>query len=591
MIKLYFDENEIDKDYYRALSQSYILFDKSFHLGSVPSNTFRIELNNNANIGIFKSVKVELDNNDYAHIFYDNVDNSNGNKNIISLSDRMVDFEFDYDASILINKSAKGYVTILEILEDICSKKGVILATKDFNLKDKQITWYDSTISARKYISYIATLNGGFARINRSGELELVKYTNIIKSEINVNTCLDYKVGEHHKITRVVWDIGVDKWEYGDETGNTLYLDTDNPFITQKKDVESIYNLIKDFEFYSVKISKCPIDNNINIGDTIALRIGDTLYPFIAQLELNYNGGFHGGYSFIVNTEKIEETSANELENKIKSFKSRLNRDEAKLELISQQTSEQGSQIATLDFNYEEIRLGLENVADNKKLTGAEILLRINEDGTSEAKMNASKIKLEGYTTINKGFGVDLEGNAFMNGATINGGSIEMIDDGIEDEHSIKLYKGSDIEEVSRPIQVGDDLGGKILKLSFPNGFVGTTTGPSIAFENLIVCENGSIRYVNGYQYSEAINIWYEFNGENKDLFLDYYNSDDDSHNIQTNLQEITIPKGFGKVISVNSEIMDITNNKSLIESFTYSYKNIKYSTEFNSNGTLIKKK
>lgn len=348
MIKLYFDEQEIEKDYYRSLSQSYILFDKSFCLGSAPSNAFKIELNNKANISSFNQAKIELDEKDYAHVFYDNLDNSNDNKSIISLSDAMVDFEFNYDASPLIKASEKGYVTLLEILEDICNKIGVTLATKDFNLNDMHVTWYDNEITARQYISFIATLNGGFAKINRNGELELVRYTNEIKAEINSNTCLGYKIGEYHKITRVVWDIGVDIWEFGDETGNTLYLDTENPFITKKEDVESIYNLINGFEFYSMEISKCPIDSNIEIGDTIAFRNGDKVYPFIAQLEYSYNAAFRGGYKFIVDTAKIEETKASGLEKKVKSIKSRLNRDEAELEIIAQETLESKQKINNL---------------------------------------------------------------------------------------------------------------------------------------------------------------------------------------------------------------------------------------------------
>ncbi len=348
MIKLYFDEKEVDKDYYRSLTQSYILFDKSFCLGSVPANTFTIELNNKANINNFNQVKIELNDKDYAHVFYDNIDQSNNNKSVISLSDAMVDLEFYYDASPIIKASANGYVTLLEIVEDICNKIKISLATKDFNLKDMQISWYDNQLTARQYISFIATLNGGFAKINKKGELEFVRYTNNIKAEINSNTCLGFKIGEYHKITRVVWDAGVEVWEYGDETGNTLYLDTENPFITKKEDVESIFTLINGFEFYSIEISKCPINTTIEIGDTIGFKNGDKLYPFIAQLELNYNGGFRGGYKFVIDTAKIEETKIEGLEKKVKSIKTRLNRDEAELEIIAQETTETKNNLYTL---------------------------------------------------------------------------------------------------------------------------------------------------------------------------------------------------------------------------------------------------
>ena len=57
------------------------------------------------------------------------------------------------------------------------------------------------------------------------------------------------------------------------------------------------------------------------------------------------------------------------------------------------------------------------------------IISAINQSA-EEIQINANKIKLEGYTTINDGFSVDLEGNATMHNATINGGNVVLTDSG-----------------------------------------------------------------------------------------------------------------------------------------------------------------
>lgn len=56
----------------------------------------------------------------------------------------------------------------------------------------------------------------------------------------------------------------------------------------------------------------------------------------------------------------------------------------------------------------------------NKKVGKTEVVSSINLS-PEEIKINASKIALEGYTTINNGFSVDLNGNMTCNNANING--------------------------------------------------------------------------------------------------------------------------------------------------------------------------
>jgi len=63
----------------------------------------------------------------------------------------------------------------------------------------------------------------------------------------------------------------------------------------------------------------------------------------------------------------------------------------------------------------------------NSKVSKNGVISEINQTA-EEIKINAEKIKLEGITTINEGFSVDLEGNATMNNATINGSTLYLAD-------------------------------------------------------------------------------------------------------------------------------------------------------------------
>lgn len=517
----------------------------------------------------------------------------------LKLNDITEKFDEDYEDTFIFPNTIKNWAIWLG------NKVGVPLKgnflKSDLVLKEKP--YLGDKPKYRDAVKFIAKITGNYAQKNYDNTYSIKWFDD---TKANIEDWESFVHGNASKsINVIVLSTGDTeenvKWpEQDPEEPHELRIEDDWTNIDRFELNEAIYNQVNGF-FY-VPISKLEVPYgllDLRAGQKIKTKDIEfqDIETYISSITLEWQGGnFNDPSSWTssIKMENLSETTTNlkyasSTRNRLLNVERLADKNAGLIADTIKAVDGNKEEIASMKIKSNEIELKVETLEDEQPVTGASIIAKINDD-TSEVGIQADKLKLEGYTTINKGFGVDLEGNAFMNGATINGGSIEMIDDGIEDEHSIKLYKGSDIEEISRPIQVGDDLGGKILKLSFPNGFTGTTTGPSISFENLIVCENGSIRYVYGYQYSEAINIWYAFNGENKDLFLDYYNSDDDSHNIQTNLQSVMIPKGFGKVTSINSEIKDMTNNKSLIEYFTYKYENIKYSTEFNSNGVSIKK-
>ena len=354
-MKIYFDNELINEDYYKSLKNDHNLFNSSFALGSTASNTFTLELDKNAVTNINPNlIKITENNKDFATLVVDNVEEVDKNTLKYTLTDKLVDLNYYYDASELIAQKG-GSAKMSEILVDMCSKIGLEVDENINWIDDIDVTWYDNTILARDYAGFIAENNAGYIFILPNGKLTIRQHNMASKYDINIEDCEDVTIGEKHVITKVVYDNGTVKYEAGDDTGNTLYINSENVFIINQEQINKIYNSINGFTFYSVSTKNCPINEEIKAGDVITFIDGDNKYPTIATIDLEYNVGWFGGYSLEINTERQDETELIGNNNKIKSIVSRLNRDEATLEVISNQTDEHEKQIGKLEVGFNEI--------------------------------------------------------------------------------------------------------------------------------------------------------------------------------------------------------------------------------------------
>lgn len=223
-----------------------------------------------------------------------------------------------------------------------------------------------------------------------------------------------------------------------------------------------------------------------------------------------------------------------------------------------------------------------------------------NEYGTLISMLNASadEITLDGGSKINLNtpgkllissgnFKLDEYGsitatNANLNDVVIDGGNVELYDDGTE--NSVLVYSNTGEHNV-RPLQINDDISGKYVKLGFPNNFSGSTTGVSISHVPLISFENGSIRYRHGYQYENTTEVW--LHSSTEDTII--YYSNDQTQEVTTNLTKIKIPEGFGKVTYVDENLINTSNNKLLSSYITFDFINADNYSAVNCYGLTIK--
>ena len=326
-MKIYFDGILIDPKYYMSISNDYSVFADTFYLGSTASNSFTIKIDKRA-VNSQPTEVVIKDDNDIilATLDVDKIEDDSVGY-VYTLTDKMLNFEFNYNAKPLIDNSSTGKVSLLEILQDICAKAGVICGLSSL-VNECDVSWYDNTITAREYIEYIAELQASYAYIDNDGVLQFSKHKKNSVKTINFNLLGDYTIGEQHVISRVVYELGTLKYEYGDETHDTLYININNPFVVSDSQIEYVYNNIKDFEFYSFTSTQSPIYfNEVKAGDIIIFTDGTNNYPTIAQYTISYFGGWTGGYSLDVKSTKQAETEYKGLEEQYKRLKITVDRD------------------------------------------------------------------------------------------------------------------------------------------------------------------------------------------------------------------------------------------------------------------------
>ena len=216
------------------------------------------------------------------------------NKTTIKLRDYAVKFDFGYNAKDIIDENG-GSVTKLQILQDICNKAGVETDITKFYGSNSKIGIYDNSITARTYISYLAEQAGAIATIDRSGKLIFVQLKDLETVEIPLNIVEKYEDGEKYEISRVVYEDAIRKFEYGDESKDTLFINTANPYIDNEvltgtlsgskiETSDSADDEVVNYKQYGITKQETTIGKNLLDTDILS-------YSF----EANTNGFVQGG--------------------------------------------------------------------------------------------------------------------------------------------------------------------------------------------------------------------------------------------------------------------------------------------------------
>ena len=375
MIKIYFDDVLIDDDGYANLENDYYLFDNSYKLGSVGSNEFKLQVQKELVTELPTNVKIDDDTTKFD-LVVDRVEEDN-NFYYLTLTDKLINFNFRYDASPLIAENLEnGVATYLQdIFEDLCLQAGV---ETEYILQNEniEVDWYDNRILAREYLSYIAELEGGYAQILENGKLDILQQNKPSVASYSSEEVSEIGLIEEFTVTTTVYDNGIETYQFSEEQdGLTVYINPDNVFVVNENQIEFVHDSIKGFSFWSLEVPNAPIDSSIRAGEVITFTHESESYDTIAQYSTSYGGKWVGGYFTTLDSQKQLETAVIGVEDKVRTIRTIQNRTEAELSIIAEEVGSNSSQIATLTQSVDGFSEEIE------KIDGIESALTIIQGG------------------------------------------------------------------------------------------------------------------------------------------------------------------------------------------------------------------
>ena len=370
MLEIYFDNVLIDSDYYISLKSSNKLFDSTFMLGSVPCETLTLEVPSSLNIPL--EVYIKEGSNDYGHYIVDKAEYKDGDVLELTLINSIILSNKNYDAHDLlqIKDEAGETCTTLDIFKDICTTFNLDYDETGFTINnDVIVDFYDNSIQGREYLSFLAEINAGYMLQESDGVLRFKRF-NTTPVEINTEECENFKIGQRHEIQRVVFDNGVVKYVYPEGTEEnenleTLYLNPSNVYITSQEVIDNIGEQIIGFEYYNFSTGNCPIDSSVKAGNLLTITNAEDSYKSIMQYEINYNGGWYGGYELNLDSPQQQETIVVGESPEYKSIKVIINREENRLTEIASSVSDNNSRIGALEISDDEINSLVTSLGDN----------------------------------------------------------------------------------------------------------------------------------------------------------------------------------------------------------------------------------
>ena len=239
--------------------------DKVFTLGSFVSQELTIKFRNLNNLRINSGVEVKLEIGQYIDsvqdyvyvpigIYYIDELNVNYHETCeITCLDKAIAFKdaIDYSPCFV-----DGKATVDTILQYICTKCGVELGEYPTTNGDIETSMYDSSVSGKRWISYIAEIKGCNAKIDRDGKLTLKELKNRPYVPINALKGKSFKGGEKYQISKVTYfDAKRNFTAPSTEPSpvyNTLIIRQDNPFIKDQTTIDNIYNVVRGYTIQNV---------------------------------------------------------------------------------------------------------------------------------------------------------------------------------------------------------------------------------------------------------------------------------------------------------------------------------------------------
>lgn len=339
-----------------------------------------------------------------------------------------------------------GKATIDTIFEYICNHFGITFDTNYPKTNgDIEVGVYDSTVSGKRYISYIAELKGCNAKHGRDGILYLVPLKQTSSVSINALKSQSWKLGEKFQISGVSYDDGARLFKAGNTTNNTLFIRNDNPFIQNQTTIDNIYNVVKDTVIWNLKTENYG-DISLDPWDNISYQLGEETYNTLMNVNLTYEMNISSTNEVKLPTKQQEQTT-NVVGGNIQSKLLRVGRTIDLINGTIQDLSEKIVDISTQASGHKEVEL--ENCSETP-------LYKLKITGDDSLLFPGDKKKHFTYETYEgSSIDVDIKGSSYdINNLEVKGRSTQEVRSG---KNLIKLEKGYTLTQNGVTFKINDD--------------------------------------------------------------------------------------------------------------------------------------
>lgn len=207
-----------------------------------------------------------------------------------------------------------SYATVDEILNQVCTLCGVPLDSNYPTTNgDVRIGTFDSKVSGKQWISYIAEIKGCNAKIGRDGILYLIPLKQASSVSINALRGKTWKLGEKYSLKQVKFYNG-GRWLESSNpsvTGeNILYIRPDNPFVddTSQTFIDNIYDVLEDLVIYNVECEN-RADVSLDAWDNITYTLGNDSYQTLNHCTYTYQIAISTKVNNKIPTKNEEQTT------------------------------------------------------------------------------------------------------------------------------------------------------------------------------------------------------------------------------------------------------------------------------------------
>ncbi len=343
--------------------KSSVVFANGYIIGNVPTMQLNLKFDNYD--GILDDLDItkywEVQENENCEVRYFKVYDQ-PEKYTKSLSLKLYDNNYELDAPYTTQLSYP--VTVKDQLDEIETLTGlsIIRANIPAYILEKEVSWYDNTIVIRNYLGWIAELFGANVFASGKGSLEFVQVTK--DAFAKTDTLTNYEKNELYCVSRIYYENGLNPLEKGDTAGNTIFLDSNNLYLTDEQNlIDKLYDQLNGLTFYSTKsISMISIDNLL---PGCLVNYNDEFNFMVTDLSITYKGGEFSISEVDGNTPtKNEERVIKKITNSTRIRKLQISQDQEKLKLdiVAKEQEDLNTKMGELSLSNEEIKTKINEI-------------------------------------------------------------------------------------------------------------------------------------------------------------------------------------------------------------------------------------